>query len=209
MTEETRVGRPERVRKIDTMKLAQLLREGKTQRFCADYFHVSHSSIKEAIAKMKRDLVAVPSKDDAHSGSIDAMHQLQQINTAIIAELQRCNKLIVREESRMNRVDQLSTELEVEPDNKEKQEELSRLIATNTKVILAIQTNLIGISGEVRRQVELQLKIAETLYNVQMMQEFQNEIIGILKDTDPISAQRLITKLKERRAIRGLVRMNA
>jgi hypothetical protein len=76
-------------------------------------------------------------------------------------------------------------------------------------VILAIQTNLIGISGEVRRQVELQLKIAETLYNVQMMQEFQNEIIGILKDTDPISAQRLITKLKERRAIRGLVRMNA
>jgi hypothetical protein len=84
---------------------------------------------------------------------------------------------------------------------------LDKIWNANTKTLLAIQTNIINVSGEVRKQIELQLKIAETVYNIQMMQEFQGEIISLLKEVEPILAQKVINKLKERRSIRGLVKM--
>ena len=114
--------------------------------------------------------------------------------------------MILREEVKMEALDKVAEKLEKEQDNVDKQEIMDKIWNNNTKNVLAIQTNLLGMSSEVRKQIELQLKIAESLYNLQMMAEFQNEVVNIIKGVDPIAAQQLIAKLKEHRAIRGLVK---
>jgi uncharacterized protein HemY len=138
--------------------------------------------------------------------NIDAMEQLRSINGSMVDILRRCNKMIVREENKMETLDKLSESFDKIGSSEEQKKVMDKVWNNNTKNVLAIQTNLIGISGEVRKQIELQLKIAETLYNLQMMAEFQNEIIDIIKSVDSLTAQKLIAKLKERRAVRGLLK---
>jgi hypothetical protein len=65
---------------------------------------------------------------------------------------------------------------------------------------------MINVSGESRKQIELQIKIAETLTNVQMIQEFQAEVIDAIRSIDQFTAAKIIGKLKERRALRGLMK---
>lgn len=200
-------GRPEGESKIDKSRLAELLRDGKTNKTCAQEFGVSVSAIKAARKRIK-DLILSPPKNHIGGDNIDAIKQLSEINAYIIKELNRCDKLISREELKVKSVDALEEKLKTNPDDKETQELMAALVKSEIKGILAIQSNIIGISSEIRKQIDLQLKIAEALYGIQMTADFQNEIIGIIKDSDPIVAQKLIARLRERRSLKGLVRIN-
>jgi hypothetical protein len=207
--DDNSVGRPTREGKVVDIKLIQMRRENKSRAECAAYFGVTVSAIKAAEKRIKQKISTPAIQDDpAHTDSIDAMRQLVEINSTIIEELKRCNRMIVKEEAKNKIIDELSAELERNPNNIELKQSVAKMIASETKGILAVQDSIIGISSEVRKQIELQLKIAETLYNIQMMQEFQNEVLAIMKEVDPLVHEKLITKLKERRTIRGLVRMS-
>lgn len=198
-------GRPHN-QLINETQLMQMLSDGKTYQQCADQFGVSIWAIKEAYKRIKNKLENPPvSIEDTKT--IDAMAQLSHINETIVDQLKRCNKMILREDVKMEACDEVSRRLAANPADLDAQETLDKIWNANTKTMLAIQTNIINVSGEVRKQIELQLKIAETVYNIQMMQEFQAEIIGLLKEVEPTLAQKVITKLKERRSIRGLVKM--
>ena len=196
------VGRPKGGQVIDDVELMSL-RRTKSRKFCADHFGVTESAIKAAEQRIKASM-----NSGAIEGShenIDAMQQLRSINNSMVDILKRCNKMILREEVKMDAFDKLAESLETEP-TAIKQDRIDKAWNNNTKNVLAIQTNLLGMSSEVRKQIELQLKIAESLYNLQMMAEFQNEVVNIIKGVDPIAAQQLIAKLKEHRAIRGLLK---
>jgi uncharacterized protein related to proFAR isomerase len=197
------VGRPVGGKLINDVELISL-RRTKSRKACAEHFGVTEDAIKAAEARIKRSMNAgaVEGAED----NIDAMEQLRSINGSMVDILRRCNKMIVREENKMETLDKLSESFDKIGSSEEQKEVMDKVWNNNTKNVLAIQTNLIGISGEVRKQIELQLKIAETLYNLQMMAEFQNEIIDIIKSVDSLTAQKLIAKLKERRAVRGLLK---
>jgi len=197
------VGRPKGGQLIDDVELMSL-RRTKSRKFCADHFGVTESAIKAAEQRIKASMDS-GAIEGSHE-NIDAMQQLRSINNSMVDILKRCNKMILREEVKMEALDKVAEKLEKEQDNVDKQEIMDKIWNNNTKNVLAIQTNLLGMSSEVRKQIELQLKIAESLYNLQMMAEFQNEVVNIIKGVDPIAAQQLIAKLKEHRAIRGLVK---
>ena len=198
--------------KIDLSRLIQLRRQGKTHKACAEEFGVSESAIKKTLAKISKQNLLIPTKKDSIGDfNIDSMSQLQEINTTIVDNLRYCNLLILREDSKLKEFDVLEKTMSENPPEsgvyKEAKEKLDKLWGANLKNILSIQMNTINVSAEIRKQIELQLKIAESLYNIQVMQEFQAEIIQTLKEADPVIAARVIHKLKERRTLRGLMRL--
>ena len=66
---------------------------------------------------------------------------------------------------------------------------------------------MIDISAEVRKQLELQIKIAETLYSATMVAQFQEEVLNAIASADTNVRTRIIVKLKELRTIRGLIQI--
>ena len=62
--------------------------------------------------------------------------------------------------------------------------------------------------AEIRSQLDLQLKIYATLYDLQAAEEFQNAILDTIKEVSPDVRKRVIQKLNENRAVRSAVRFN-
>lgn len=203
------MGRPKGESKINQIELIQLRREGKSIAKCAAHFGVGESAIKGALRRIDKKLADVPViQDDVGSENIDAMKQLHDINVTIVDQLHKCDRLFIREEKKLKEYDELTKQLSLTPNDEKLISRLEHLASSNLKSTLRIQGGVIAVSGEIRKQIELQLKIAEAMYNIQMMAEFQSEMVTLLKEVDPIVAQRFVTKLKERRTIRGLVKLN-
>ena len=203
------MGRPKGESKINQIELIQLRREGKSIAKCAEHFGVGESAIKGALRRIDKKLADVPVvQDDVGSENIDAMKQLHDINVAIVDQLHKCDRLFIREEKKLKEYDELTKQLSLTPDDEKLISKIEKLASSNLNSTLRIQGSVIAVSGEIRKQIELQLKIAEAMYNIQMMAEFQTEMVTLLKEVDPIVAQRFVTKLKERRTIRGLVKLN-
>jgi hypothetical protein len=208
MEPDGKIGRPLGHSKINDVKLMQLLRDNKTRQQCATYFGCTISAIKAAEKRIKHAIeVAHHSNNDEVSDGIDSVEQLKKINLKIIEQLSRCDRLFEREEARTVALEKVQKKLDENPHDIDAQSIMDKIWTNNLKGVLAIQTNTINVSGEIRKQVELQLKIAETLYNIQMMQEFQAEMIALLKEVDPFVAQKFKTKLQERKMLRGLVKV--
>jgi hypothetical protein len=54
---------------------------------------------------------------------------------------------------------------------------------------------------EIRGQLNLQLDIFKTLYDLRAMKEFQEEVLAVIGEVDADVRQRIINNLKKRRAI--------
>lgn len=196
------VGRPKGSGRIVDVELVTM-RRTKTQKECAAHFNVTVDAIQSAEARIKKKIDAAPI--GMSGDNIDAMKQLKDVNESMVDLLKRCGKLILREESKMIAWDNAVKDLGENPTPLQL-EQLDKIYNSNLKNVLSVQTNLINVSGETRKQIELQLKIAETLYSLQMMEEFQSEVVAAIKEVDPFTAQKLIAKLKELRTIRGLMK---
>ena len=195
--------------KINKVLLLTWKRENVPDAECARRFGCSRQAIEKAVQSIKSTLENTPdgSKSELSKDNIDSMKQLKDINTAIINELARCNKLILRVEQRQSEQDQLEREVSADPTNTTLVSKMKGLVGATIGDILRIQSNIIAISAEVRKQVDLQIRIAETLYSVQMQAEFQEEILDVLRMVSPEIRAKVIYKLKERRQVRGLLKM--
>jgi hypothetical protein len=56
---------------------------------------------------------------------------------------------------------------------------------------------------EIRGQLELQLNIFQTLYDLEAVAEFQREILTAIGEVDKDVRERIVQRLKERHAVRG------
>jgi len=196
--------------KIDKAELIRMVNEGKPEKAIMEKFGCSLHAVQSAKQRIKKSFnTPIPKTSELSKDNIDAMSQLKYINETIIGQLKSCEKFVLREDKKMAEFDALTAERETCTDEKRKLEIAEKLstLTDNTKGILKIQDNLVNISGEVRKQIELQLKIAETLYNIQMTAEFQNEVIAAIREVDPITAKKIVDKLREKRALRGLVKL--
>lgn len=198
------MGRPDKPI-IDPVKLMHMRNvEGKSRPECAQFFGTTIEGIKAAEKRISRRLNKLPVP--AGNSTIDSMKQLGQINEEIVSQLKRCNKMILREEVKMEACDTVFEKLKKDPNNIDAHELMDKIWGSNNRAILAIQANLISASAEIRKQIELQLKIAETLYGLEVTEAFQNEVINIIKEVEPEAAQKIVNKLREIRSIRGLVK---
>ena len=196
-------------KKVDQIRLAEMLRSGMTPTECAKEFGVTHGAISQLKKKMTAaaDNYAGAVTTELCGDNIDSMAQLKNINNTIISELRRCNRLITHEDIKLQKKEDLEQQLKENPGDPAIISSLKELCAGSVKDILNIQSNIISISAEVRKQVELQIKIAETLYNIQYTQEFQNEVLEAIKAVDADVRDKIVAKLKERRVVRGLIGM--
>jgi hypothetical protein len=79
----------------------------------------------------------------------------------------------------------------------------------NTLLELAIQADdhdtTLKAMREIRGQLELQLEIFKTLYDIQAVADFQKEVLTAIGEVDPSVRNLIINRLKEGRALRQSV----
>ncbi len=79
----------------------------------------------------------------------------------------------------------------------------------NTLLELAIKTEdhdtTLKAMREIRGQLELQLEIFKTLYDLEAVADFQREVLTAIGEADKDVRDRIIQRLKEAKALRGSV----
>jgi hypothetical protein len=66
----------------------------------------------------------------------------------------------------------------------------------------ALIDTILRLAVEVRQQLALQLTITNTLVDLKVVREFQEVVVSVIREESPETAQRIVAKLKERRALR-------
>ena len=67
----------------------------------------------------------------------------------------------------------------------------------------ALQDTILRLAAEVRQQLGLQLTISRTLIDLRVVREFQQGVIQVISEESPEVGRRIVTRLKERRALRA------
>ena len=151
--------------KIDKLKLSQLLRSGKSGKYCAKFFSVTQGAISQARKELNIAVVK--------SVALETAHQVVEKN--------------------LNAVDQL----------------LNINRKANTLLELAIQAEdhdtTLKAMREIRGQLELQLEIFKSLYDIQAVADFQREVLTAIGEVDSGVRNLIINRLKEGRALRQSV----
>lgn len=149
--------------KIDKVKLSRLLREGKSQRYCAKVFGVTEGAISQVRRELKISIVKNVALENAGrvvDKNLNAIQQLQNINV-------KANELL---EGAMKAAD---------------------------------HDTALKSMREIRGQLQLQLEILKTLYDLEAVAEFQAEVLTTIGEVDPDVRNRIIDRLKESKALRG------
>jgi hypothetical protein len=188
--------------RIDYLKLDDLLQMGVPPKKIAEHFGVTGSAIRKATKVLK-------ARTAAHLGSspkrcpavvdknINSLEQLQKINTyanEMLDLLMRWGK----GDPEAYRVLESNVDQEIVfgPPGSEKKMLLGGNIKMKDPRELAVR-----VMGEIRAQLDLQLKLFQTLYDMQAVQEFQTEVIKIIGEIEPNARRRIIKRLHQRRAL--------
>ncbi len=186
--------------KIDVVKLSQLLRGGKSVKHCAEYFSVTPSAISQAKKELNVNVVKNVAMENAHrvvDKNLNAVDQLQKINenaNEILDLLMRWQRgddeaLQILESQKKVRIGK-DEEPVVEYKLKDPRE-------------LALKA-----MAEIRGQLKLQLEIFQTLYDMQAVQEFQQEVLSAIEEASPEVRDAIIRRLNQKHAIRSTIKLN-
>jgi len=190
--------------KIDRVKLSQLLKQGKTQREVAQVFGVSEGAISKAKKELNISVVKSVALESAHKvvdKNLDAIDQLQRVNQVanqLLDELTGEDQVI----DRMVKAVEVSLEYEGDPISQKKY---------IRQVILRVnqdKNTALKACAEIRGQLNLQLDIFKTLYDMQAVAEFQKEVLTAIGEEAPNVRNRIIQRLKESRSLRSAVSIN-
>ena len=182
--------------KIDKLKLHRLLSSGKSQKEAAQVFGVTEGAISRVVKSLNISVVKNVALETAHKvveKNINTLAQLQKINdhaNGLLDLLMRWNKgdneAIQILESQVRKVKVKGTEEEISEYRFKDPRELS-----------------LKCMAEIRGQLNLQLDIFKTLYDVEAIAEFQKEVLSAIEEVSPNVRNAIIRRLKERKALRG------
>jgi len=191
------MGKP----KIDKLKLNRLLTAGKTQREVAQVMGVTEGAISKARKELNIAVVKNVALENAHKvveRNLDTIEQLQKINSyanELLDLLMRWNRgdegALQILESQVKKVRVKGTEEEVTEYKFKDPRELA-----------------IKAMAEIRGQLSLQLDIFKTLYDVQAVADFQQDVLNAIGEVSTDVRNRIVQKLKERRALRNSASIN-
>ena len=191
-----KIGRP---KAVDKKKLFNMLRQGKTQKECADFFGVTPSAISQHRKTMN---LAIAANTNLETGAslvsegLDALGQLRRING-------ETNLLI----------DLLSGWIKGDPISIKRIERQHRLLRIgHKKSVNAVTAKdprelMLKAVAEVKSQLRLSLDILESLHNIEAVEHFQRTVISIIQKCQPEVANEIIKELQQYRALRGSMRL--
>jgi hypothetical protein len=149
---------------------------------------------------------------DAGHSQADAARHFGVSEPAIYQRLKRMGRLTSRVVAleRANDVveDKLSATAPLERVQRVIDEELSFAVQEARREggdRTALADVILKLAGEVRQQLGLQLSISKALVDLRIVKEFQEVVIEAIREESPETARRIVTRLKERRALRPSV----
>jgi uncharacterized radical SAM superfamily protein len=182
--------------KIDKVKLHRMLSSAKTQKEAAQAFGVSSGAISKVAKRLNIDVVRTVSLESAHKvveKNLNTLDQLQKIN-------EHANELLDLL-MRRNRGDKEALQILESQVRKVKvkgsEEEITEYRFKNPRELA------LRCMAEIRGQLNLQLDIFKTLYDVEAIAEFQKEVLSAIEEVSPDVRNAIIRRLKERKALRG------
>jgi len=190
-----------RIPKIDKVKLSTLLRSGKSPADCARHFGVSDGAICKARKELNIAVVKNVTLENAHrvvEKGLNTLSQLEKINSnanEILDLLMRWNRgdneALQLLEGQVRKVKIRGSEEEITEYRFKDPRELA-----------------LKAMAEIRSQLNLQLEIFKTLYDVQAIADFQKEVLTAIGEIDNETRNRIVRRLKEGKALRGAININ-
>jgi hypothetical protein len=184
--------------KIDLVKLDKMLREGMSYREIAKLFSCTPGAISQARKKLSIDVVKNVALENAHrvvNQKLNAVEQLQKINdyaNELLDLLMRWNR---GDEEALQVLESQVRKVRVK-----NQEESVKEYKFKDPRDLALKA-----MAEIRGQLNLQLEIFKTLYDLKAVEEFQREVLTAIGEVKPSVRDRIIHNLQKARAIRSTV----
>lgn len=187
--------------KINDRKLVRLIDGGMSQAEAAREMRVSRQAVNKRLQELRGKttrVVAAKKIEEMVDRKIDAMAQLSKINNHATWLLDHVMKWV-----------------KGDPEAIQVLEKNARLVNIGTKQEPEYVTEYrfkdpheiaLKVMGEIRGQLKLQLEIFQTLFDMQAVQEFQEEVLGAISDVSPEVRDAIITKLNEKRSIRSAIR---
>jgi len=182
--------------KIDKVKLHRMLSSGKSQKEAAQAFGVSSGAISKVVKNLNIGVVKNVALETAHKvmgKNLNTLEQLQKINhdaNELLDLLMRWNKgdseALQILESQVRKVKVKGSEEEITEYRFKDPRELA-----------------LRCMAEIRGQLNLQLDIFKTHYDVEAIAEFQKEVLSAIEEVSPDVRNTIIRRLKERKALRG------
>jgi len=186
--------------KIDFNELNRLVTQGKSTTEIAKYFSCTPGAVSQAKKKLKISVVKSVALENAHrvvDKNLDAISQLQKINedaNEILDLLMRWNRgdeeALQVLESQVRKVRVGKTDKYVEEFKFKDPRELA-----------------LRAMAEIRGQLNLQLEIFKTLYDMKAVQEFQEEVLTVIGEVDHDVKRRIIEGLKKKGTIRSAMQI--
>jgi hypothetical protein len=167
--------------RINYHELDQMLRAKKPYSEIAKHFGVTKGRISQAKVELRTNM--------AKTVQLERAHEVVGQNLDMVAELSRCNRAINEELER--------AQCDIKGDN-----------CQEGKNRRDTQRIIIGLSAEIRKQLDTQLKIFEAWQDSTLKADFQDEVLRILDGMQPGVRDEAIRRLKQRRALRGLVQFH-
>ena len=189
--------------KIDILKLNQMLRDGKPQKQIAQFFGVTEGAISKAKKQTRAAVVKSVALENAHrvvDKNLNAVEQLQKINhdaNELLDLLMRWNR---GDEEALQVLESQVSEKKVRVGD---QVEFVKEFRFRDPRELALKA-----MAEIRGQLNLQLEIFQTLYDMKAVQEFQQEVLNAIGEVSPEVRNAIIRRLGEKRAIRAAIKFD-
>jgi len=190
--------------KINKVKLSQLLRAGKSVKHCAEYFGVTPPAITKAKKEINVNVIKSVALENAHrvvDKNLNAIEQLQNINekaNRMLDELTGDDQAI----DRMVKTVEGALTYEGDPKNQ------AAYIRKIVKQVSEDRFLALKAMAEIRGQLNLQLDIFKTLYDMEAVAEFQKEVLNVIGEVSPDVRDTIVQRLKESRALRQSVSVN-
>jgi uncharacterized protein YerC len=187
--------------KIDRVKLNQMLQHGKPQHEIAQLFGVTEGAISKAKKELNVAVVKNVALESAHKvvdRHLDTIGQLQKINSTANELLDLLMRWSRGDQEALQILESQVRKVKVRGSEEEITE--YRIKDPRELALKAMQ--------EIRGQLNLQLDIFKTLYDVQAVAEFQKEVLTAIGEVDVNVRARIIQRLKEGRIIRQSIELH-
>jgi hypothetical protein len=186
------------VRKVSNLELEQLVREGNGVSMIARKLGVAKGTVSKRLKKLNTAVtqnVALHRAGEIVERKINAIEQLQKINdyaNELLDLLMRWN----RGEEEALQI--LETQVATKQVRVGDQVEFVREFKFKDPRELALKA-----MQEIRGQMNLQLDIFKTLYDMAAAAEFQKEVLEAINDADPKLRDQIVRNLQKARVVRS------
>ena len=189
--------------KVDRVKLSKMLRSGKSQAEAARIFGVSRAAINKAAKELNLNVVKSVALENAGrivSKNLDTIDQLQKINDYANELLDTLMNWSRGDDEALQILESQVRKVRI---GKGEAPETIKQYKFKDPRELALKA-----MQEIRGQLNLQLEIFQTLYDMRAVEEFQKEVLQVIGEIDAEVRNEIIGRLNKRRAIRAAVKWN-